>query len=343
MIDRIDPRRYHHFRSQYHIKALNALEPLRKAVGYEPRNEVIPDRQHVALAKAATWDHRVTVPPGSWLWALSGSSQQAAGFSVQITDFATRSNLFSGAVQYQNLTGQGSVSVLDAAGQAQTISTPLHILPTPRPIIEPAVLNVQLSNLDTANANEVQLVLWILEPPPIGTVGNAWNAQLAAEVDKWRAAIGLAPVSTESGATTPATAAAAAQAPPAPTPNVDPAMLAPAYHRPFNVDDAGDNIIVPGVPGMRIAIHQLALYNTLEQDIRFLDGTGGTDLTGPMADYGQGGALYLPYQSEPHFVLGDNHAFVINLAAVTGVDTTGAVTGFVKYRLFKQWTPGSNS
>ena len=26
MIDRIDPRRYHHFRSQYHIKALNALE-----------------------------------------------------------------------------------------------------------------------------------------------------------------------------------------------------------------------------------------------------------------------------------------------------------------------------
>jgi hypothetical protein len=335
LMDRINPRVYPQFRGPYHTRALAALEPLRKALGYEPRNEVIPDQQHVAVAKQATWDHRVTVPPGSWLWALSGSSQQPEGFTVQVTDFATRANLFSGAVRYQNLTGQGSVSINDAAGAVHTLTTPLHILPTPRPLIEPAVLNVQITNLSTTNSNEVQLVLWILEPPAPNTERNEWNAELEREIERWRRVAGglETALAASSGAPSATTAAAASASP----------MLAPAYHRPFDIDAAGDNIVVPGVPGMQLVIHQVTLYNTLQQDIRFLDGPGGQDLMGALPAFGEGGGLYLPYQSEPHFVLSDGQAFVINLTALASIGATGRATGFVKYRLFKQWTPGSNA
>lgn len=330
MLDRINPRSYPQFRSRYHSQALAALEPLRKALGYEPRNEVIPDQQHVAIARQATWDHRVTVPPGAWLWAVSGSSQQPEGFTVQITDFATRGNLFSNPLHYRNITGQGSQNVLDAGANTVAIATPLHLLSMPRPIVEPAVLNVQITNLSTTSSNEVQLVLWILEPPATGSPANEWNAELDAAIEQWRRGFQSGyENSSASGAAAPQTFA------PATNP-----MLAPAYHQPFNTGVDGDNILVPGVPGMRIAIHQMSLYNTIAQNLRFLDGGNGPDLTGPLSGYGEGGSIYLPYQEEPHFVLSDGNPFVVNLTALPAIGATGAITGFVKYRLFKQWTAG---
>jgi hypothetical protein len=327
-LDRIDPERYHQWRNAYGQRALMALEHLRKAAGYQARHEVIPDRQHVAIAANATWDHRVSVRPGSYLWALSGTSGQADGFAVQITDFATPSNLFSGPVIYQNLTGTGSYAYVNSAGSSLLLAPPLHLLASPRPLIEPAVLNVQITNLASV-ANQVQLVLWIWEPSAAGVQArNQWNDEIDAQLAEWRA------TAPEASAEVPGSSSTTAGSHP-----IDPAMLTPAYHRAFAVGASGPNIVIPGVPGMRISIHQLSIYNTVEQNIRLLDNT--EDLIGPLTDYGLGGTYYLSYQDQPQFVLQDGHPFVIDLSPILATPgVTGNVTGFCKYRLFKQWTPG---
>lgn len=324
-LDRIDPRVYNQFRGPYHQRALAAMEPLRKALGYEPHVEVIPDSQHQSLAPRATWDHRVSVPPGTWLWATSGSSQQPEGFSVQITDFASRTNLFSGLVNWNNITGQGSVSVPDATGAAVHLSTPHHIFNAPFPIVEPATLNVQLANL-SANANQVQLVLWMLQPGSADGPRNRWNDELDATVNLWSHSFGLQAVaqSYNTGGQ--------------PGPSEDPALLAPAYTRSFSVQ-ATNNVVVQGAPGYRIAIHQIAIYNTTEQTIQIMDGLAA-DLRGALTDFGVGGTDYLPYQSEPHFVLSDGNPFMIVLTPSVGGGGTGPVNGFLKYRLLRSWTPG---
>ncbi|HZT36617.1 MAG TPA: hypothetical protein VFA28_01875 [Bryobacteraceae bacterium] len=331
MMDRIDPRRYNQFRNPYHRRALIALEPLRKALGYEPRHEVIPNQQDAVIAKQGVYDHRVTVPAGTWLWGLAGTSQQPEGFSVHITDFATKATLWSGPINYVNLTGQGSVTVQDPTGANVQIATPLHLLNKPRPIIEPGLLNVQVVNLSATNTNKIQLVLYMLRPPEAGGARNVYNTELEAELDLWRSVV-TAAVGTPANAAAPAIQQASL-----PNPiQRDPALDAPAKNQPFNVAAAGDNVLIAGVPGYRIAVHQLSLWNVVAQNVRLLDGLGGTDLQGPLTDFGAGNGYFLPYQAEPHFVLGDGHSLVANLAAGTA-GTQGAITGFAKYRLLKQW------
>lgn len=332
MTDRIDPRAYNQFRNPYHRRVLSALEALRKAEGYEPRNEVIPNQQDAVIAKQGVYDHRVTVPAGTWLWAIAGTSQQPEGFTVHITDFATKTTLWSGPINYMNLTGQGSVTVQDPTGANVQIATPLHLLPKPRPIIEPGLVNVQVVNLSATNTNKIQLVLYLMIPPAADSARNAYNAELEAEVNLWRSVVTAAQASLSSGAAAPAI-------PQASLPNPmqrDPALDAPAKNQPFNVAAAGDNVLIAGVPGYRIAVHQLSLWNVVAQNVRLLDGAGGTDLQGPLTDFGAGNGYFLPYQAEPHFVLADGHALIANLAAGTA-GTQGAITGFCKYRLLKQW------
>jgi len=98
------------------------------------------------------------------------------------------------------------------------------------------------------------------------------------------------------------------------------------FHRPFNVNTVGDNLIVAGAEGLRIAIHQIELYNTVQQTIRLLDGS--TDLMGPLDTFPAQAGLNLPWQDEPHFKLSYGQPFKINLAA-------GRVTGFLKYRMME--------
>jgi hypothetical protein len=326
-MDRLNPRRYSGiFRGPYHARAIQALEPLRLAAGYEPRNEVIPDQSNQVLGARAAYDHRVTVPPGSYLWALSGSSEQPEGFTVQITDFATRSNLLSAPAKFENITGQGTFTLRDAAGAQKSLWTPLHLLAAPRPLIEPGLLNVQLTN-SSNNQNRVQLVLWILRPPAAGAGRNSWNAELEAEVELWRRARGRA----AAGPAGPTVTTSEPEALPVPQ---DPALKSPAKNQPFNVGAAGDNVLIAGTPGYRIAVHQLTLWNTGQQHIRLLD--RDIDLQGPLTDFPANTGYMLPYQDEPHFVLIDGNPLVANLSAGS------ALTGFIKYRLLKIWTPGGN-
>jgi hypothetical protein len=331
MIDRAEPGRYQQFRTPYGRRMLSAHEPLRKARGYTPANQVIPDQQHTALASLATWDHQVTVPRGSWLWGISGNSGQSEGYRVQITDLATRENLFSDATAVNNVAPQsaGNPSIKDAAGNAVTVSSTIAHFPIPRPV---ELLNVQLTNL-SANPNTVQLVLWILAPPTDRGQRNEWNAELENAIETWYATGAAAPGAImTAGSTTAATGSTS------PAPTRDPALLTAAYSISFQASAAGPNIIIPSTPGRKIAIHQLSLYNTVQQTVQYLDGSTGNDLRGPLIDFAVGGTDNLAYQDEPHFVLSDASPFVVNLTASIGA--TGLVAGYVKYRLLEKWTPG---
>lgn len=103
-------------------------------------------------------------------------------------------------------------------------------------------------------------------------------------------------------------------------------------HQVIEASAVGNNIIVPGSSGFRIAIYQLSLYNSVGQTIQLLDGTAGAKLQGDLTNFPAGAGYYLPMadQDNPHFVLGQGNSFILNLGA-------GAVGGFVKYRMLDKW------
>lgn len=304
--------------NRYHGIALAAYEPVRNALSYRPRVAIVPDKGNVAVAAKASYEHRVTVPVGSILWAIAGTSEQPEGFTLNVIDAANGSALCSQAPRFANITGQGTLTYKDCYGAAHTLANPLYVFPKYRPIIEPGVLRVQILNL-SANVNTVQVALYILHPPRPGEPRNHWNELLDAELMLARRAL----MTADQVAGTTAAAA-----------GIDP-MSQPATNQPFNVTAEGDNIVIPGSQGYRVAIHQLSLFNpTAKQTIRLLD--GDQDLMGPLTDLAPGNGLFLPYQAEPHFVLTDGRPFVVNLAGSEG-GPVGAVTGFAKYRMFEKW------
>ena len=270
------------------------------------------------------------MPPGSRLWALSGSSEQPEGFSVQVTDFATRSSLFSSPLKFANITGQGSVAIQDSTGATRQLATPLHILNAPRPLIEPGLLNVQITNQANAT-NQVQLILWIDAPYNVTAENrNQANAELEAEDNLWRRAHGRAAAGSTASSTTTSTTTETESLPA----RQDAAMNSPAKNQPFNVTALGANTIIAAVPGYQIAIHQLSLWNTSQQTIRLLD--RDIDLQGPLTEFPAGSGYMLPYQQEPHFVCSTGNPFIADLSAGQ------PITGFVKFRLLTVWTPGGN-
>lgn len=306
-MDRISP---YCFRGPHHKRALEALAALRFATGYEPRNEVIPEKRNVVLGGRAYLDHRVTVPPGSWLWAISGNSQRAEGFTVQIIDIAMKAQLFSAPINVANVTGVGSAT--------DTPGSPLHLLNVARPIVEPAILNVQLHNLSD-QTNDVQIVLHVLIPPAAGVPRNSWNAELEAIVDFWRQ-------HTHPGAIQQTTQAGATAA----------AVAAPALNQVIDGTVAGLNEIVSGVAGYRIGIYEMLLWNgnANPQNVTLKDGL--VPLMGTVKAMPGAVGVMLPPADEPHFTLTQGQPFNLDLQL-------GDVAGFVKYRQLPASAPGGSA
>lgn len=308
---------------RYHQPALVALTPLRAALGYENRREVIPDSSNKAVGVKATYEQRVTVPAGAFLWAIAGKSQQPEGFRLQLIDTASGRGLLSQPAYFASSAGGVGypAGVKDCHGAAVNIRQPLYVLPKPRVVIEPGMLRAQITNLSAA-VNTIQVVLHFAAPPTGGPL-NDWNGICEAEAELARRALRGQALVTPGGQP---------GAPGQGSDQSDP-MNQPAANIPFNVSAAGDNLILAGTQGYRIAIHQLSLYNTANQNVRLLD--GDIDLMGPIVKMQAGSGYFLPYQEEPHFVLTDGRGFIINLAP--GDDPVGAVTGFAKYRMLERW------
>lgn len=155
----IDPTIFPQFRPapcRYYPRAFEAGRLVREADSYEPVLIVLPDAASAALAAGATYEARISLPAESYILGFSATNTRTAGFELQIIDLGTGAPLLSRPVKYQNLTGQGTTS---------GITNPVFYLAKPRLLLEPAVLSVKIRNLDTSNANTVQLVIHATEPP----------------------------------------------------------------------------------------------------------------------------------------------------------------------------------
>lgn len=141
---------------RYHARALAEMRRVTSTPGYQPGAYPLPDEDNANLPARALIEIRLSLPVGSYVLGFSGSSQQSDGFEVQIVDLRHNAPFFGAPVLWNNLAPQGSTL---------GISHPLFLLPHPRLVIEPALLNVQIKNLATT-ANQVQLVLFSAEPRP---------------------------------------------------------------------------------------------------------------------------------------------------------------------------------
>jgi hypothetical protein len=132
-----------------------ALVAVTRAGRYVAAAWALPDQSASQMPAGATVEIRLSVPVGTYLLGLTGSSSDAAGFEVQITDARHGAPLWSAPVDWRNATSQ-------AAGPGNA-EFPMMMLDAPRLVIEPGLLNIRIRNLATTS-NSVQLILFCAEP-----------------------------------------------------------------------------------------------------------------------------------------------------------------------------------
>jgi len=93
----------------------------------------------------------------------------------------------------------------------------------------------------------------------------------------------------------------------------------------FDISATGDNVIVPAAFGYRIAVYEVSIWNTVQQDISIKNGS--TVLKALPGFPAQAGYV-LTLNQAPHWKLDYNQPFIINLSA-------GRLTGFLKYRMLE--------
>jgi hypothetical protein len=150
---------------QFFPGALAQMEILRRANLYRPRWFVVPDDFNQPIPPYGTLEYQIKVGPASYLWGYrfvnlgpppEREELAPADIYIQITDSCTGIGLFSEFVN-------GSASALyQTAPQRRGAQFP-YLLPQPRLILEPGLVNVEMSS---TSAEEVtcQLTLLFAEP-----------------------------------------------------------------------------------------------------------------------------------------------------------------------------------
>jgi hypothetical protein len=161
MYDFLRPSHYNQFRGGYGTGAANGriiaeLETLRLATGFQPLVMQVPDISNAQVIARGTFDGRLTVLPGTRLWAVSGSSAEAAGAKVQVTDLGTKQALWPVPVDIRNCTG-------GTGATAEGMENRQWFLPRPMVFDRPGLIGVKIFNLATA-ANAIEILLWLQEP-----------------------------------------------------------------------------------------------------------------------------------------------------------------------------------
>jgi len=129
-----------------------SLRNFRQAHGYEMQLRTVPDHSNIDIAASLTFEGRVTVPAGSYLYAIAATHSQAAGFDLQIRDTGTGQELFSKRIFSENVKG--------AQGTGRS---PQYWLPKPLLLLEPGLALVQIWNRAAA-VNTIQVVLFFACP-----------------------------------------------------------------------------------------------------------------------------------------------------------------------------------
>lgn len=110
-------------------------------------------------------------------------------------------------------------------------------------------------------------------------------------------------------------------------PVADVAAIYEPTQRSFDLTTPGTHVIVSGVGGYRIAVHEFSLYNPTAQDLDIRDGSASIL---PLPTFPAQAGYQLSHQDTPHWVLGYGNSLLI-------VNSAGRFTGFVKYRMLERW------
>ncbi len=309
---------------RFHPQAAAQLEPLRRALGYREVAETIPDKRNASIGANATYEHRISVPPGTWLWGISGSSSEADGCTVQVIDQGTGGTLFSAPAYIGNAVSGEALSVLDGGGAAHSIRQAVAFLARPRVFVEPGWAKVRVVNLANA-ANLVQIALYFAVPPAPGDPRNEYNALLEQECDLARRAIrtssggaqGSGGTMTPGGIFIPGA--------------TDPLTL-PATPFSFDLTAAGAETLtlMPAAPGYRIAVYALDLQAIDGNTLTLYNGTkplrGAIKLAA-----GSGYMRQIADPKNPHWVLDEGAPLNI------GTEIAGRFTGDGQVRFLEKW------
>ena len=153
MLDTLTPHFFPQYRRgprQWNSRTLTAMTAYRNATGYALTLRTVPDHSSVELPPNASFEGRLTVPPGSYLWAITASSSAAAGFDLQIRDNSTQAELCGRRTTWRNLSGQPAAA--DSPQSRQFL--------LPKPMLFADQIIVQITNRAATN-NTVQVVLWL--------------------------------------------------------------------------------------------------------------------------------------------------------------------------------------
>ena len=93
----------------------------------------------------------------------------------------------------------------------------------------------------------------------------------------------------------------------------------------ISVAAIGDTVIIPSVPGKRIQVWQMFVYNVAAQNLEFRH--SWDSLTGPLNAFPATSGVSLPYTGAPHFYLQSGQPLILRTSAAT------QVSGFVNYLL----------
>ena len=164
--------------SKYFALALSQLEILRRANLYNPRWWVVPDDLTQPVAAYDTLEYQLKVEGGSYLWGLQyneytveeghWSISTPSNILIEVTDSCTGIPLFN------DFAGGSAYSTYKApSSDLRGAPTPI-LLPQPKLILEPGLVDVELAN---KGGNSVYCQLLLLFAQPCGVVGEVTRYQ----------------------------------------------------------------------------------------------------------------------------------------------------------------------
>lgn len=114
----------------------------------------------------------ITVPTGSYLLQMTGTSLQPGGFKVGVYDKGTQSSMFQGLdAEYINF-APPDLSFLPGTGPYAREVQGSYTVPSSYVMVTPGVLQIKLTNLDrTSSGNLIQVLFWFAAPFNVNATG----------------------------------------------------------------------------------------------------------------------------------------------------------------------------
>lgn len=144
---------------------LGQMDVLRRANNYRPRWYVAPDNLNDPITAYETFEMQIRITPRSYLWGFTFFSFDAAGgyepqFGGDVLVSVTEA--CNGVAMFSEFATAAGLQGLQRRGSNTGVNNP-NLLMQPRLILEPGLVNVEISNR-LGTDQYCQLVLFCAEP-----------------------------------------------------------------------------------------------------------------------------------------------------------------------------------